>query len=171
MEQNNNKELIKAILQVLAFLVCIIFSGCAKKTHTKNTEAHSTDSISVIERVRVDTITTKADSVYFSIPVFIDTCKSLFKNPIQIKSGKSDLKIQLDGNNIKATCLCAAEQLAILAKDREIERLKTQISTTTETKKVEKLPNWFTWGVFSILGITIICVALGIYKTIKNRLK
>ncbi|KAB2913928.1 MAG: hypothetical protein F9K23_15785 [Bacteroidetes bacterium] len=165
MQQNNNKELTRAILQVLAFLACIVFSGCAKKTFTKNSELHSTDSVSIVEKVRIDTITTKADSVYFSIPVFIDTCKSLFKTPIRIKSGKSDLKIELSGNNIKASCLCSAEQLTILAKEREIERLKTQLTKTTEAKQVQKLPNWFTWGAFSILGITI----FGVYRTIKKK--
>jgi hypothetical protein len=171
MKQKIDKIKFIAALQVIAFLGCTLFSGCAKKTFTKNSELYSTDSVSVIERVRVDTITTKADSVYFSIPVFIDTCKSLFKTPIRIKSGKSDLKIELSGNNIKASCLCSAEQLTIIAKDREIERLKTQLTKTTEAKQVQKLPNWFTWGVFSILGITVLYIIFSVYRTIKNRPK
>jgi hypothetical protein len=129
--------------------------SCSRKTVTVAEAVHTntSDSVSVVETVRLDSITLPADSAVLDIPLIpfstrCDTGLPAAPSPAPFKAiatgKKANIEVSIEGGRLKAKCLCNEEHALIAAKDKEIKNLKastkTEVKTTVEVKEKRYIP-------------------------------
>lgn len=173
----------------LLIAILLAFASCARKvTNTqstyKSTYHSNVDSTVQKETLRLDTITSDADTAGFDIPfdtptTHNDTGLTAAPSPAPfratINGKKANLEVSIEGGRLKGRCICNAEKMLIAAKDTEIKRLKA--TTHTEIKFVEKRVNvpkpyvpWWVWVVFPVGGLVLAALVLFL-KRVLNPLK
>jgi hypothetical protein len=169
----------KLSAKISSLFLFVLLAGCNKhfKDTITNTSSNDVrkDSISYIERLRVDTVVIPGDTVQVSVPVMVDCpdgAKPEIKQTVINTEGKrSSIHIKIDSSGqLTASADCDALQQLVFTKDTQIKQLESdkdslsQTSKTTITIQVKYIPKAYKWAMgFSIIWILIL-IGYGVFK-------
>ena len=136
-------------MRALIILVVIVAAvSCRPLPTITNTEK---DSVTIVERIRFDTVRIQGERVVLSVPIECDTLTGLPK-PLEIRKigRKSSAGAAIDKAG-RLTVDCKTDSLIELVqvKDREISRLSSRLKTVVEppefvTRPIDKFCRFFT---------------------------
>lgn len=142
----------KALIAILAVLIIL---SCRSTTTITN---ESLDSTFMSETIRRDTVYIKGDSVVMAgVIIECDSVTNLPK-PIAIRRSTSRAKVSVvvdRTGKLTATGGCDSLQAIIEARDKEIYRLRTRLTTVTKppeykTRWIDKACRFFTALVIAV---------------------
>jgi hypothetical protein len=165
---------------LFVFFACaLIATGCNKKlknTLTSDVKEHSaTDSITYVEKLRVDTVTVPGDTVTVSVPVFIncpDGEKPVVRQTVVSSEGKrSSIHVKVDSSGqITASSDCNTLQQEVYEKDTQIKDLKAERDSIGHYEKqvitvqIKYIPGAYKAAMWFSIIILLIALGYGIYK-------
>lgn len=141
---------------ILLLVLCI---GCRSKKTTVQSEVKQKDSISYIERVKIDTLKIPGDRIEIELP-----CDQI--RPQSSAQGRAKVKAEPRGNGYIVKFTCDSIEKIVISKDREIYRLNEllKIARSKETLELTYMQKiWIAGGkilafILGLLGIITLLV-------------
>jgi hypothetical protein len=146
----------KKISIILLVILCV---GCRTIKTVEQTQETKKDSVSYIERVKIDTLRIPAEKIQIELP-----CNQL--RPQSSAQGRAKVKAEPRGNGYIVVLSCDSIEKIVISKDREINRLSQalQISDSKKTKELTFMQTaWIKIGkcltfVLALWGVIILLV-------------
>lgn len=120
---------------LLIITTIVLFASCRTVKEKEVVHTIYNDSISYVEKVKIDTIKIKGDTV----SVFID-CNSEPK-PQTRRSGRSSVLVEPSGGGYVIVAVCDSLQRLAISYQKEIFKLKKVIQKEKQLKRIE-LTSW-----------------------------
>lgn len=138
-------------------LIGLLFANCRPVKSVEQTHEKQKDSISYIERVKVDTIKIPGDKIEINLP-----CDQI--RPQSFAQGRGKVKAEPKGNGYTVVFTCDSIEKLVISKDKEINRLSEQLKTS-DAKKTIELSFWDTFWIRIGKFLTGVLIAFIIWKT------
>lgn len=143
----------------IILLVLVLCIGCRTTKITEHSQEKKKDSISYVERTKIDTIKIPGERVEIELP-----CDQI--KPQSSAQGRAKVKAEPKGNGYVVVLTCDSIEKLVISKDREIFRLSellkdNQKKATLELTTLQKI--WIAGGkilflLLALLGVVILLV-------------
>lgn len=155
----------RLLLLAVAVALMVWLQGCTtSRTASLQTDSVKVDSVLILERLRVDTITVPGDTITVEIPI---ECDSNFKvRPVVVsqRSKRSKSIIEVNNNMLKAAFNCDEYKQQITALEKQVNTLQRSQQSRAEVKIVTEryIPKWAWYAlIFSCIVLTYWIVKYG----------
>lgn len=145
-------------IYLLAITMCAIQSCCKQYTAGLQVNRQQSDSTTIVERLRTDTVSIPGDTIIIEMPLWKD-CVAMSQTPVltQVKGKRSKAVAELkpDGK-LKLTLNCDEYRTALIARDSIIKRMYSDKQSSAEVKVIERkhIPQLFWYSmVFSCCAL------------------
>lgn len=153
-------------MKTLLFITTILLFASCRTVKEKEVIHHIyNDSISYVERVKIDTIKIKADTV----SVFVD-CNDSKPKPQTKRSGRSSVLVEPSGSGYVIMAVCDSLQKIAISQQKEIFKLKTVIQEERHSKRVE-LTSWQSFWIITGKIFTALFILFSIWTISRWRAK
>ncbi|QSW90695.1 hypothetical protein J0383_07765 [Flavobacterium endoglycinae] len=116
--------------KISIILLVILFIGCKTVKTVEQSHEKRKDSISYVERVKIDTLKIPGEKIQIELP-----CDQI--KPQSSFQGRTKVKAQPNGNGYIITASCDSIEKIVISKDREINRLSEALKVNNTQKTVE----------------------------------
>lgn len=116
--------------KISILLIVILFLGCRTIKTTEHLQEKKKDSISYVERVKIDTIKIPGEKIEIELP-----CDEL--RPQTSARGRTNVKAEPKGNGYVITASCDSIEKIVISKDREINRLSEALKAINKQIVIE----------------------------------
>lgn len=153
----------KKISTILVVLILCV--GCRTIKKTEHTQQTKKDSVSYIERIKIDTLKIPGEKIEIQLP-----CDQL--KPQSAAKGRAKVKAEPKGNGYIVVISCDSIEKLVISKNREIYRLNELLknSSSTETKELTFMQKlWIAGGkiLASLLALFAIVTLLVKWKVLR----
>lgn len=173
----NTNELIKSIKDkfnllfgispVILLLFCSIFcSSCSRKTISARTDVSKVqkDSVVIVERLSVDTIRIKGDSILQRIIINCDSLGHVIPFEASSTSQRAKSKVSVNSKGLLTVeCNCDKWEQLVYKKESEMLKMKQQIESSKKesltVKEIVITPKW-AYRCLWIIIAEVVCIAL-----------
>lgn len=116
--------------KISLLLLVILFLGCKTVKTVDKSQEKLKDSISYVERVKIDTLIIPGEKVQIELP-----CDEL--KPHSSAQGRANVKAEPKGNGYVVVFTCDSIEKLVISKEREIYRLKEALKDSNIKETVE----------------------------------
>lgn len=116
--------------KISLLLLVILFLGCKTVKTVDKSQEKRKDSISYVERVKIDTLIIPGEKVQIELP-----CDEL--KPQSSAQGRANVKAEPKGNGYVVVFTCDSIEKLVISKEREIYRLKEALKDSNIKETVE----------------------------------
>lgn len=124
------------MMRLLTIFILLALVGCKATQSVSSVLETSTeqrkDSLVYIERLRIDTVKLKGDSIKVKVPV---PCDSLKPVAGKAKSGRVNLNYGIKNGQLEIDCNADSLLIELLGKDISIYKLEKQLDSTSKEKQ------------------------------------
>ncbi len=136
----------------------------------------TSDSCYDITTVHQDSVKIKADtaSAFLSYNWLNDTTGYKDPAPMQQKQGRATIKIERKSGGVKVTASCDSLLFVLLSREREILKLKKEVTNTLKSKMesdkqvrvMMKIPAWLIISLVISIALNVLIIYLNIKKRV-----
>ncbi|MEO6176770.1 MAG: hypothetical protein ABIP27_16585 [Flavobacterium circumlabens] len=116
--------------KISIILLVILFIGCRTVKTVDQSQETRKDSVSYIDRIKVDTIRIPGETVTMKLP-----CDQL--KPQSSAQGRANVKAEPKGDGYVVVFTCDSIEKLVISKNREIYRLSQELKNSNIEKTVE----------------------------------
>ncbi len=148
----------KYLIFIGALIALMILNSCRTTKQYNNSDSYKSDSLIYIEKIRIDTLRIKGDTIVTRI-----LCNEIKRQTIQSGRAKVDIEPSLDGKGYLLTATCDSLEKLIISYEKQIEKYKKD-SNSVEKGKVETLSYWQIFWIKTGQILTTILIAFVSWK-------
>ena len=115
--------------KISIILLVILFLGCKTTKTIEQTQEKRKDSISYVERIKIDTLRIPGEIVQIELP-----CDQI--KPKSAAQGRANVKAEPKGDGYVVVFTCDSIQKLVISKDREIIRLSEALKNSKSEKTI-----------------------------------
>lgn len=116
--------------KISIILLVILFIGCRTVKTVEQSQEKRKDSISYVERVKIDTLKIPGEKIQIELP-----CDEL--KPQSSAQGRAKVKAEPKGNGYVVVLTCDSIEKLVISKDRDIYRLKELLKDSNKKETLE----------------------------------
>jgi hypothetical protein len=161
-----NNWIVYITILLWLFIVMLLLSSCSRKTVTTSTNV--TDTTTIREIIRYDTIRTPGDTIRISELIECDSITNKPK-PITIRErvGRATASVTINNQGqLQVQASCDSLENIIRIMDKEIFRLRHETKTVYYEKKPSKFKQWIDNVTYTLLGLIILYFLLRLLSRI-----
>lgn len=127
---------------LITLALSAIQSCCRQYTAGLQTSRQQSDSTTIVERLRMDTVTIPGDTIIIEMPLWQDCIAksetaSTLLTQVKGKRSKATAELRPDGK-LKIVLNCDEYRTALVARDSIIRRMQSDKQSSSEVKVIER---------------------------------